>query len=631
MPMTVRSVEHHLQLGQDRLIDMFLVQWNTPLLVRDHQWSKIEEGQAEERLNLLRSFRDWLLRHFVPSTPERAVFILMPELSVPIRCESVINEIVDSLQRPTVLIAGLEYLRWSEYTELWGRLPSMPTAPPAGVDNNRVVNSAGIWIREDAAAETKRYLQSKIHPQDHEQAIPVYSGSELLVFESLNQVPGSRLNFCVQICSDFTSPVFVRELRREMANECPDLVLDLTFLIQSNIDQTAIQFNEAVQMYFDVPDNMTETERGSLIFINNANPQTGKSSHWGRSKLNFPRGRWRNATFPAPTYWIKDYDAFNHQAVWLRESGPGVYWLTYKPHYLVPKVAGSGQLPPFPDAAARFAYQIGAEFGEGEDGSRFKPIPAICHWLDGEFGEGEAEWRTELEMLKDGVIDQRQRGEIDEVIGACLTSWNTRSQEFESYLDKRDELARDALSIYFGAWADRKDYPGQEPEPCEWSMECSIAIKHMMRVISLLSFGCRALPDSSLTVEVKGAHHMTASDQMRFAFMWGGNIKYPASMIAHYRKNLENYGIGDLAERKAILVLVGAVGTPSKSELLANRERITKPNDSGSLKSAGDVVKTVEPSLILLYNSELESGISLATGQVDLEQRIFDVLQRELA
>ena len=280
--MTIFPIDLRLQLKQDRLIDIFILQWHTPLPAHDHIWKKIPLQLAEEKVALFDNFGKWLLNYFDVNTPPRPLFIVAPELSMPICCDDLANKIVNNMNRPTVMIAGLEYLMWDEYSDFVANLPCMPqpeTWLTSGRENN-IVNAAGIWIR-DANGEVKKYIQPKLNPQANEQAIPLYRGQHTLFFRSTDQATGPRLNFCVQICSDFTNAAFVRQLRQRIAEKCPGICLDLTFLIQCNPDQEAVQFKQAVQTYFDVPNGIAPTREGCLLFLNNANEKTGKSSKWG--------------------------------------------------------------------------------------------------------------------------------------------------------------------------------------------------------------------------------------------------------------------------------------------------------------------------------------------------------------
>lgn len=196
--MTIFPVDLNLQLTQDRLIDIFILQWHTPLPVHEHNLEKTQPLLAEEKVALFNNFGNWLLNYFDVNTLSRPLFIVTPELSMPVSCDNLLDQIVNKINRPTVIIAGLEYLRWDEYSDFVGNLPCMPQPETWLTDGreNNVVNAAGIWIR-DANGEFKKYIQPKLNPQADEQAIPLYQGQHTLFFRSTDQATGPRLNFCV--------------------------------------------------------------------------------------------------------------------------------------------------------------------------------------------------------------------------------------------------------------------------------------------------------------------------------------------------------------------------------------------------------------------------------------------------
>ncbi|MES0447781.1 MAG: hypothetical protein ABUJ92_14710, partial [Desulfobacterales bacterium] len=88
--MTIFPIDLNLQLTQDRLIDIFIFQWHTPLAAHDHIWKKIPPQLAEEKVALFDNFGKWLLNYFDVNTPSRPLFIVTPELSMPISCENLL-------------------------------------------------------------------------------------------------------------------------------------------------------------------------------------------------------------------------------------------------------------------------------------------------------------------------------------------------------------------------------------------------------------------------------------------------------------------------------------------------------------------------------------------------------------
>ncbi len=628
--MTIFPIDLNLQLTQDRLIDIFIIQWHTPLPVHEHNPEKIQPQLVQEKCAILNEFRDWLLRYFLENTPRRPLFIVAPELSMPLCCDDLVNQILNEMNRPTVMIAGLEYLRWDEYKDILANFPCMPRPDTwlTGGHMNNVVNAAGIWIR-DANGEFKRYIQPKLNPQADEQAIPLYQGQHTLFFRSTDQATGPRLNFCVQICSDFTNAAFVQQLRQHIAAKCPGICLDLTFLIQCNPDQEAVQFKQAIQTYFDVPNGRAPTQDGCLFFLNNANKKTGKSTKWGRSKLNFPFKTWRYLKLAPPTYWIKDDGSHNHQAVILRESGPGIYWLTYKPHYLVQRPAGSGQSLPFPDAQARFAYIAGTSFGHGTDADLFLPIPAVCHWLHGEWNEGEDELKLRLEENKTK----------QDVADYYLNLYRSGLDAWSKVIGHNDNWARRAVNTYFTC-CKKEFYPAKETEPQEWHPDVSRAVKQMMQIYALLVAGAPAFPGASINPNFDGLHHASAANELHVTFLWGDGEIPPRKMITDYIVERENRGLCDLLSAKCFLILVNPAGCPDRGALLkvikkdrCDIVRQSLPDNASShLQQEGDIVHSRgDKPLMWLYDGELLGEVDLAEDKNDLEEKIKDIIGAQIS
>jgi len=626
--MTICPIDLSLQLMQDRLIDIFIFQWHTPLPAHGHNWEKIRPQLAEDKHALFNNFHNWLLGYFDDNTPSRPLFIVTPELSMPISCVDLLDQIVNAISRPTVIIAGLEFLRWEEYRNLIHDLPMpQPETWLTGGNGNHIVNAAGIWIR-DANGEVKRYIQPKLHPQDHEQPIPVYQGQNALVFRSVDQKTGPRLNFCVQICSDFSNADFVQQLRQGIAAECEGLDLDLTFLIQCNPDQDSVQFKQAVQTYYDVPDGMAPTEQGCLLFVNNANEKAGKSRKWGRSKLHFPYKKWRILEFPPPTYWITNDGPYDHQAVTLRESGPGIYWLTYKPHYLVKRPAGSGQSLPFQDIP-RFAFVSGITFGQGTDSDLFIPIPAVCHWLKGEWNEGEDELKSNLEENKTN----------QDVADHYLNLYRSGLNAWSQVIGHHDDLARSAVNTYFTC-CKKEAYPSKETEPQKWHPDVSRAVKQMMQVYALLVAGAPAFPGASISPNFDGLHHASAANELYITFLWGNGEIPPRKMITGYMVERENRGLRDLLSARCFLMLVNPNGNPDTQDLLEAVKkdgydivRQSSPdNASPHLQQEGDIVDSREDNLLVwLYDGKLLGNIDIAKDENDLEERIKQIIGARLS
>jgi|GEM_PF-6517961 len=626
--MAIYPIDIDFELTGDRLIDLFIFQWHTPL---PNNWAKIAANVAQDKGQLLRNFRDWLVQYFDSSQPSRPLFILAPELSMPLFHDSIISEMMNQLRRPAVIIAGLEYLLWTDYRQLIENLSDMPEKEKwleGGIDSH-MVNAAGIWIRE-AGGSIKRFIQPKRKPYEQEHPV-IFPGHNVLLFRSRNQIGGARLNFCIQVCSDFSSANFVRAMREECATVCPSLSLDMTFLLQCNKDQDAIQFKQATQAYFEEPINKLETDAGCLVFVNNANEVLGKTQSWGRSKLHFRyHWRWRPLDFPYQTYWLWDEPAHDHQAVILRESGPSLYWLRYKPAYLVPRIAGSGQPGPFPKDGALYAVIQNNGFGQQNGLNCFAPILPIHHWLNGEWIEGKNELKSSLSANN---VEQT-------VVNSFVGSYENVTIEWLQAIGQRDGVAKTALSVYFELW--KRDYfPPREAEPQKWSLDTSKAVKQMLRIYALLKLGQSVFPGGSIDVNLKGAHHASATEELRITVIWGGGEYFPRSMISAYLAARETYGVPDLLARSCLLVLVDPAATPPKATLLGDNyenqlssivEGTPPLNPPEHLQLAGEVVRSKSAkSLKLLYDTELLNEVGLAESNTNLTQRLAEAIAAGLS
>lgn len=277
----VLPVEIDFCLGNDKLIDIFILQWHTPEPFRNHTWTKMASQDADKRRQVLGTFQNWLRNDFDRNQPSRPLFIVAPELSVPACHANLLDQLAEQVNRPTVIIAGLEYLTAEEYLDIRQGLSSMNELEnwQENVPVGSVVNAAVIWIHEGSNTNTRKYIQPKCHPCDEESRY-LYQGSNTLVFKSSNQMAGRHLNFCVQICSDFNSEQNVKHLRQELAEHLTS-VLDLTFLLQRNKNQEATQLKEAIKAYFEPPYRMVQTSAGCLVCVNNASPKYWKNNNLG--------------------------------------------------------------------------------------------------------------------------------------------------------------------------------------------------------------------------------------------------------------------------------------------------------------------------------------------------------------
>lgn len=627
--MNVCPVTLNIKLGDDALIDLFMVQWHTPVPERGNAPTQIPAQCVQQKREVLRQFRDWLLTQ-PAGNPTRPVFVIIPELSMPSSELSLIEELVQAMQRPIVVIAGMEYQQWTEFQQLVPALPDMPDPQSwlQGGQPHHWVNAARIWIR-DEQGQIKRFVQPKRHPQADEQAIPLYQGQNVLVFHSSAQADGQRLSFIVQICSDFTDAHFVRELRQEVASACAGLRIDLTFLLQMNPDQEAGHFKHAVKEYFEPPNLLVHTEDGTLLFVNNANERCGKSVEWGDSRFHFVfQRRWPEHDYPPPTYWMREDGPNNFQAVAFREKGPGIYWVHYKPHYLVSRIPGGPQLVPFSGTHALVAPIDGNRLGAGAPPNLFEAIPAVCHWLFSEWQEGRGDLGGWL----------KANGTKQAVANHFLDSYAAGLEEWRQAVAGHDHVARPAVNVYFDSWKGVEQHPGfpaTEKEPLAWCADVNRAVKYFMNTYSLLKLGTAGFPDNNLSAHPEGVSHGISRDHILITLMWGGGQFQPQVITTRYIEARENSGVADLLCETVLLVLLQAAGRIDANQLAEQFEGgagdVTKGDAVGGLVEAGEVVTAPIPRLRWVYAEDLIGRVNQAADPVQLEAGLADVIRKALA
>jgi hypothetical protein len=625
--MKVCPVTLDIKLGADALIDLFMVQWHTPVPARGHAPAGIPPQFVEQKREVLRQFLAWLPNQ-AAGNPLRPLFIIIPELSMPPSELILLEELVQAMHRPTVVVAGMEYQQWTEFQQLVLALPDMPE-PQSWLEDGQPhhwVNAARIWIR-DEHGQIKRFVQPKRHPQADEQAIPLYQGKNVLVFRSSTQADGQRLNFLTQICSDFTDVAFVRELRHQVAVECEGLHIDFTILLQMNQDQEAEQFKHAVKEYFEPPLQLAHTEDGALLFVNNACDKCGKSVQWGDSRFHFAFQRgWPEPDFAPPTYWMREEGPHNFQAVAFRERGPGIYWVRYKPHYLVSRVRGGPQLVPFPETHALFAAIDGRHLGATAPANLFAAIPAVCHWLFSEWQEGQSDLDQSLEA------DETAR----DVAARYLEAYADGVEEWHQAIAGHDEIARDALNIYFECWQGdaHPKFPGTKVEPLAWCLDASRGVKCFLNAYGLLKLGAVGFPGSNLRAHPEGVSHGISQDDLRVTLMWGGGQVQPAIITTRYLAARRSRGAADLLCRKMLLVLLQSSARMNTNDLSqrfnAKNDEFTKGHSIADVAEPGEVVAVAPPEIRWMYSEDLVGQVHQAGSRAELELLLANAVRTAL-
>lgn len=629
--MNVHPIPLNLQLPGDKLLDLFLFQWHTPEPLVGGTLSKIQSPQRERKQHVLEQFRDWVLDRNVPSRwqSDRPLILVVPEASLAVSHIGILEDLLDGVERPTVVVAGIEHLTWVEYEDLCTRMADTPqreTCPPEATAG-RFVNVAGIWVR-DLGGRVSRYLQSKLHPSYLEEA-SLHPGQNVLVFHSLDQTSGVRLNFCVQICSDFCSEAFVKGLRRGIESSHPNSPLDFVFLIQLEPDPPKSQFRESIKAWFDSPDRMVQTQEGCIVIANTARVPADPSP-CGGSGFCFPRSTWwLSSKLPQPqhTFWIRDDGEYEHQAVVAREPGPGVYWATYKPHYLGGFRLGRDECLPFPASRALFMPLGDGRFTEEAGSLVLFPILPVPHWLATQWRTGRGEFSVVL----------REKNRPPDVVASCEEAYSASLAQWDPYVSDHWELCGHAVQAYFRCWQGEEAYPHKEPEPFKWRPEVSEGCRRMMQAYSLLKLGERGACSRALEPECNrlGVHARFGPD-VQVVFLWGNGKRGAEAMIAACRTPLEV----SLQHSRVLLALVDPdPDEPYDARDLTEKLRLhdgdlTEVEVSVTGEHLQEEGRVINPkkglSFNLIHNYALLREVYGAADRADVKTRLETVLRSEL-
>lgn len=548
-----------LSLPEDALVDLFLLQCWSPPPVEAGGLGKLPADASARRGELLRELAGWLQGEYCPANPGRPFFVLAPELSVSLGQIDTLDAIAENSDRPTFVIAGLEFQSWDQYTRLLHEMNDMPEKDSwlAGGNAAHIVNTAVIVVRDRAGVRT--FLQPKRNPSDVE-GISHYPCQNVLLFQSRDQSQGVRLNFCVQICADLTNYQRVRDLRRACEDEAAGRPLDFTFVLQRNENQEAPQFKRSIEAYFETLPKMADTSPGCLVFINNANKTPGKTTKWGSSMMLFPFGRWR--THGSPTYWLKN--EHDYQAVVVREPGPTLYWFRYKPHYLVSRTPGSGQSVPFVDNHALGRGIIDDRLTVAEP---FAPFPPVTHWLLSEWEHGKAAF---VAQLTEGSVPS-------DILTDCERAYQASLDRWKNALAPDDMPARHLVTLYFSSFSE-KVLSDQTQEPQLWDDDVCKGTTQFLEVYSVLS---QALAHS-LQPHPRRTSHAQIADHSDVVLIWGGNQKLAQALVATAREALERNPYSERPSK--IVILVGSRDNPEPDQLRSlarsSADDVTKPSDT---------------------------------------------------
>lgn len=619
--MRIHPVQVDFPLSEDGLVDILLVQWRTPIEGEEGLTPTVLSESAALKERILDGLCSWIHRE----QPEvsRPLLILSPEISTPLPLVDKFKDLLVSLGRPTVVVAGIDYLDPPEYCGLISN-SSNPEKElwVQHVDASEKVNVAVVLTR-GADGTLGLYVQPKIHPADPERRWRVYGAQHVLLFHHNSHAPGAGIHFCVQICSDFCSQTHVSVLREKIAEQFKeeDLRLDLTLLLQCNRQQEMPQFRDGTNAYFGGPhQRKVRTEAGALLMLNNSSRSRRRSAYWGNSQFRFLYDTWKQPGGEF-TYWLAQVSGEEWQAATFRDSGPSVYWVTYKPRYLCDRRPG-GDTEPFAEASC---WPITTN----DCVPSFKPISGVVHWLEAEWvsgGEGLANWLTEQ-----GIDEQLAR--------ELLTAYSDSAVEWVDALNHN--IAGQALKTLFVCFK-RQGYPyGKENyegiEPMIWwkNPEAGKAATEMLRLHALLRIGASG-SGAEFRAAPLDARHALLVNSIPITYLWGGGEMMSRHMAEQYRNHLLPLSVRASAQR-VVIVLMNPKDHTESDELAQHLyggqiDRASPPPGVGThLSGMGEVVTGERWKPIFLYDHLFQNGLSegnVGAAKSRLSQVVQGVIER---
>jgi hypothetical protein len=604
--MTVIPIKMDIKLSDDRLLDIIVLQWWTPMEGGPRCFGVLPQDMVGQKAADLQKLGTWLIERLDSETPTRPVFVIAPEVSCPASLLPQLDTLISRLQRPSVFIVGLCHVTAAECNQLlhnW-HTPIEPdwTVPTTG---GQMINAAAILIKAAGSnQQPQRFLQPKIFPYRDENP-QLFRGTHSLMFYSENQTSGSRINFSVKICSDFVNADAVRQFRHDVEEEVPGRPLDFTFVLQHQDDPKSVQIQQSIQAYFDAPDKMVNTSEGALIFSNTASERRGRSTQFAGSGMHvkfvqkFPMS---NNT-PSPTCFREERPPYDHQAILLRECGPSIYRLTIKPVYLRNRIPGQ---------ADEQAFQLCecALLSEAEPALNFRRLEPVSHWLDSEWREDETAW---LDSVAPAVDPYRSFLQTEHRL--CREMWL-------SSFSQREVEARDNIQKYTVVLEGYEAAPRKQPEPFFWNEQTSTACRVFMRSLTLLRIGLSAPYALQIPTDRLNVRHAMLGNDTALTLLWGNGDQDPKALLGRFAQLHREYGVGEFLGRQWVIMLVNPAFdiSPEDFDDLNNCD-ITAP-----AASTGDVVRVAQ-KFVPLCTSTLWRASNRCSDGGTLRSRIEPALK----
>ena len=255
-----------------------------------------------------------------------------------------------------------------------------------------------------------------------------------------------------------------------------------------------------------------------------------------------------------------------------------IYWLSYKPQYLVDRTPGSGQPGPFVGNRA-IALSINEQVFPLA--VAFEPIHPVSHWLVSEWTTSEPAF---VRRLRDAHRPAAVSTALQEAYNQSLDAWR------ETFEDD-DTRARHLVTLYFTGFPGRvlgKD----TKEPQQWGANTALGARHFLELYCVLQSGIPAA--LNLRPLSTDSGHASVSESTAVALLWGESDTPSASLIASGIEALQSSG--GQAYEKLILILVAPLDAPSPERLATlvaeNQREITR--SFGGQGGAENEVKITE-------------------------------------
>jgi hypothetical protein len=297
----------------------------------------------------------------------------------------------------------------------------------------------------------------------------------------------------------------------------------------------------------------------------------------------------------------------------MREAGPAVFWLRYKPHYLVNPIPGSGQPGPF---VANHALALPIVDDVFPAVPVFAPIPPVAHWLRQQWAKGRGSIAA---ILTEAGAGETVRIESENAYGEMFSLWDSAA-----FAD--DAGARSVVDLYFCCFT-QEGYPASTHEPREWLTDAENGAGQFLAAFALLRLAPAA---GALTPCLSSTAHADGG-ALTITLVWGGNSKPAGAMIVS--------ALGRLAEEMPrahgshLVILVSPRDAPDQARLteLASRSShdITRPSGPGVVAAGAsdDITEAaVTPTPIFACDQRLWTAVCYAQGVDEARASVTAIL-----